>query len=565
MVNNSNDSDLRKKYARKPDLDKMRNKLPPVYIALLKHHFTAIGRNEAQINLLVGIYGIGKRAIVNQLSEEFDYRVIHIGVPYLSKLDIYGFEYTPSIDFFTCTDEYLKFARGMVDTLKNRLNEIEEEESGESMLSLVRINDPDTEEIKKSIKRMVNKLENESKTPVLLLDEIAQSDDIFRKTLCTIVDHKKFVDYHRSYSYNINECRIVATANAPVEFKEGEKQENPKVEAYYDKFIINEINLYSGFYDYFSKLRLSPKEVFPQWLEWAKDSDNGDIHPLVLDFIGENVDIAYDLRPITVGQYDQNEEIFPIVHSTFWAWEKISNYIKSIDLNKKSINENIIFGLIGENQGKEFLDLLLKKGYGIVQAKDQKDEIDSIVVDSLDSNLPLSLVADSGFDITEKVIHSIEIEKGYKVELFDLSTKASSDIICKPVTIDILDYIGGIAAGSIKKDDELMRAIEKLKEECLIPKTVAVRLLDTEIEQRLEKAIESKTPTVILFKNFNLSADPAIQRVIFQAVLNNELCGVKINPGLFKIIITGSLSDRSEKTFQFGADLILNTVHYRRV
>ena len=188
-----------------------------------------------QIPMLIGLSGIAKSAIVKSITERLDrdedylksnpygMRLVDFRVAFMSALDINGmfsqYEYSdktvntrisPTIEFFSCTDEYLEFARRMVKLLENRLA---------NSLTL-------SSQDRLELTQLLNKFKYESKTPVFFFDEITRSSQDIQGALSIIVNQRLYQQYH------LNEARMISATNIPYIDKEfNSKKEREQFES----------------------------------------------------------------------------------------------------------------------------------------------------------------------------------------------------------------------------------------------------------------------------------------------------------------------------------------------
>ena len=171
--------------------------------------------------------------------------------------------------------------------------------------------------------------------------------------------------------------------------------------------------------DRFNKIPLHPEEVYPKWIEWAKNN----FVQIVVDYLTAYPDRSYDISPAVdkAHDYDRTDDLVP-AYPTFRAWENISDYLKTLDDKKFSVD--IINGLLGEKNGAKFMNYLKLNGYsskylGKSGTEEHLDQLTDFVSDSLDAGLPTMVMGVSGLGKTTRIREYCQ-KNGYDFELISL-------------------------------------------------------------------------------------------------------------------------------------------------
>ena len=221
-----------------------------------------------RVLMLIGHSAVAKSARVKAIADKLGFRMIDLRTAFMSRLDLQGLTeivynpdgtvnstQAPMQDIITCTDEYIKFCRAAIPEIEKAYNEEE---------------DP---EVRKNIKRTLDNFRECAKPPILFLDEVNRTEASVRQVLTNILSSKTFMGHKMSMA------RIVSAAN----FAIGSSEELQ------DVFQTNNTTD-SAFNDRFEAIPITPQDVLPSWLSWAKSQKNGrqNIHQAILDFLEKN-------------------------------------------------------------------------------------------------------------------------------------------------------------------------------------------------------------------------------------------------------------------------------------
>ena len=494
-----------------------------------------------QIPMLIGLSGIAKSAIVKSITEKLDrdetylknnpygMRLVDFRVAFMSALDINGmfnqYEYSdktintrvsPTIEFFSCTDEYLKFARRMVKLIESKLF---------NPLTL-------TNRDKVELEQLLNKFKYESKTPVFFFDEITRSSQDIQGALSIIVNQRLYQQYH------LNEARMIAATNLPYMNKKfNSKKEREQFESKLANIFIKTNIKDVALVDKFKRIKISPEDVRPSWFSWAESN----IDFSVLTFLKNNPDLLYDVSPI-IESSDENLLIRKVIpaYPNYRTWENISDYIKYIKSNhRKDLNKLIISGLIGESTANKFLEYFIVN-YPDIKIKEDVS-LDTLVEDTLNANLPLMLVGVPGIGKTSRIKDYCD-KYGFDRLVISLATMDRTELMGAATQRDFITQIGGKTSDILNRLN-LIEEVNQIKELITdFPDNLTVRSPRYDLVQRVKKSVDYNQILVLVFDEANRSIDPITQSVIFKAISDNEIFGIKFPKDRIRIVVIGNLS-----------------------
>lgn len=340
-LNEDDIEDLVKSLASTGVVRNVQSKEPPFY-QMIRNYLGGSNAGE-KIPLLVGMSGIAKSAMVSSLANEFGMRLVDLRVSFMSRLDVDGLtqiigaetgtpfsQSAPMMEFLTCTDEYIEFSRKMVTVIEDKLKTASDSE------------------VIRDLEEALVKFKESSKIPVLFLDEITRSDKSIRGALTTIINQRIY------NQYNLKMARLIAATNAPVGY-----EDDPDMEDFFIGASLEDVAVL----DRFNKVAITPEEVMPIWKKYIENE--GDFSKEIIDYLNDNPRYAYDISPAVdkAHDYDREDNLIP-PYPTFRAWKNVSDFLKSLKSQSSTeINKDILFGLLGDKHGEEFLDYLKGRGY----------------------------------------------------------------------------------------------------------------------------------------------------------------------------------------------------------
>lgn len=514
---------------------------PPFY-EVIKLYLQSSTPTE-KIPLLVGMSGIAKSAMVKDIANQLGMRMVDLRVSFMSRLDIDGLSEivgkeigepvtinAPMVEFLTCTDEYIEFSKKAVTLIEEKLKTVEDEYQ------------------KSQLQVALNKFKESAKVPVLFFDELTRSDKSIRGALTTIINQRLYGQYH------LNQARMIAATNAPVGYEDDDDMQDLFIGASLEDVAV---------LDRFNKIPLHPEEVYPKWIEWAKSH----FVQVVVDYLTAYPDRSYDISPAVdkAHDYDRTDDLVP-AYPTFRAWENISDYLKTLDDKKFSVD--IINGLLGETNGAKFMNYLKLNGYsskylGQSGTEEHLDQVTDFVSDSLDAGLPTMVMGVSGLGKTTRIREYCQ-KNGYDFELISLSTKDRLDIMGPPAKVDITRYIAKENSG-ILDELGLTTELSDLKTQSGLPNCVTVRSPKSELQERIRKSTESGRPLVLLMDEFNRCIDPTVQSSIFQAISDNQFGGVHFKKGQVKVALAGNIGETTREAGRVDAALTARAVQFKKL
>ena len=482
------------------------NKTP--YIDEIESYLRSDDETE-QIPLLVGLSGIAKSAIVKELTEKLDrdmyyrnsspthkygMRLVDFRVAFMSALDINGMfkqdrlsdgtvltRVSPTKEFFTCTDEFIEFAYKMVNLLEQKL----------AILPL-------ENEDRVKLEKLLETFKYYCKIPVFFFDEITRSSIDIQGALTTILNQRLYQQYH------LRRARMIAATNMPVvkkKFKDDKEKElyEDKLSTIFIRTNIRDVALV----DRFTKIKITPEDVQDSWFRWAE----GKINKSIIDFLKINPIYLYDVTPII----ESNSEEFVIgkvipTYPSYRAWENVSIYLDYTVEYNKSINPDIIRGLIGKDCTKVFLDYLTNSDIGenfvIGHSRNKKNKLSEIVKDTLDSGLPLLMVGVPGIGKTSR-IRKYSRDNGYDFLLIALSTMDRTELMGAATQQDFVKYLSRENSEIIDKL-EIEEDINNIKHSIQdFPNTLTVRSPRYDLRMRIENCIRTGQKIVLMFDEAN--------------------------------------------------------------
>lgn len=298
---------------------------------------------QKQVPVLIGESGIGKTALVHDLAEEMDAQVYIFSCSNADPTDLVGplmprrdgtytylrnaeipVEYKPTLE-----DEYAFQEALMVledEGIRDDLAEIEtRSEQLRELQARLRVADMLDEELEKRMRRAtLNARMGEmrsKKRMILFLDELNRmADEAMKNALFPVWNERKLGNY-----------------------KLGE-----------NVWIIGAMNPHDSDYNV-SDIGKDPAERrrlvwipvetnYQLFVRWARKEA---LHPVVVNFVSQNEDVAYDKMARAKGE----------VYANFATWEKISDMLYAIEKDNLPVDGLLTYltGMIGLDQALEFM------------------------------------------------------------------------------------------------------------------------------------------------------------------------------------------------------------------
>lgn len=431
--------------------------------------------------LLIGPSGVAKSALIKQASKDFNMKLIDIRTAFMSRLDIEGLsqkievngEYysasSPMFELIRCTDEYLKVCRGITNLVAAAFNE----ETDES--------------VKEKLCNTLEYLKKESRTPILIFDEISRGEASVRQVLTKILTDKEFM------GYSMREARVVAATNSQLTTS-GEKLDIYAVNEAYDV----------AFYDRFESIYVSPKTMIPFWKSWASENLNKRV---VLESDGNEYDEAHFTSP------DQ-DLVEPF--KCFRTWELASRVYDALD-SGSSLSDSFVSTILG---GSGFLSM------------------DQFIHDCIETNVPGLIISPSGLGKTSRVRNVVK-SNDYEMISINLSEVDRVDLEGLPVKVSLFD--------AIKKGcyftDKLEERVKVVISNSLLPSEVTIRAPKKEYVDTFNRALNSGRKVIIYFDEMNRVQNVSVMSAIFQVISDNRLFGVDFDPKNVRCICSCNLDD----------------------
>lgn len=254
-----------------------------------------------------------------------------------------------------------------------------------------------------------------------------------------------------------------------------------------------------------------------------------------------NPEQLYDVSPI-IESSDEDLLIRKVIpaYPNYRTWENVSDYIRYIlDNSIKEINKLIISGLIGESAGKKFLDYFISRNSEIKLK--ENTSLDTLVEDTLNSNLPLMLVGVPGIGKTSRIKDYCN-KYGYDRLVISLATMDRTELMGAATQRDFITQIGGKSSEVLKRLD-LVEEVNQIKDSITdFPKSLTIRSPRYDLVQRVKKSVDNNQILVLVLDEANRSLDTITQSVIFKAISDNEIFGIKFPKERIRIVVIGNLS-----------------------
>ena len=227
-------------------------------------------------------------------------------------------------------------------------------------------------------------------------------------------------------------------------------------------------------------------------------------------------------------------------YPNYRTWENISDYIKYIKSNhRKDLNKLIISGLIGESTANKFLEYFIVN-YPDIKIKEDVS-LDTLVEDTLNANLPLMLVGVPGIGKTSRIKDYCD-KYGFDRLVISLATMDRTELMGAATQRDFITQIGGKTSDILNRLN-LIEEVNQIKELITdFPDNLTVRSPRYDLVQRVKKSVDYNQILVLVFDEANRSIDPITQSVIFKAISDNEIFGIKFPKDRIRIVVIGNLS-----------------------
>ena len=230
-------------------------------------------------------------------------------------------------------------------------------------------------------------------------------------------------------------------------------------------------------------------------------------------------------------------------YPNYRTWENLSGYIKYLKNNPiKEINRLIISGLIGESASNKFLDYL-KDNHPELKIKEDIS-LDTLVEDTLNANLPLMLVGVPGIGKTSRIKDYCN-KYGFDRLVISLATMDRTELMGAATQRDFISQIGGKSSDVLNRLN-LTEEVNQIKESISdFPESLTIRSPRFDLVQRVKKSVDNNQTLVLVLDEANRSIDPITQSVIFKAISDNEIFGIKFSKDRIRIVVIGNLSGGS--------------------
>lgn len=486
--------------------------------------------------LLVGGTAVAKSALVKELAHKNNMRLVDVRTAFISRLDIEGLTErldidgtvvsynAPMSDMLECSDEYVDYCRRMVPILENYIETTD-----------------DTSKIAPVQKALV-KFREGAKTPVLFFDEITRCEQSVRQVLTKILSDKAFM------GNSLAKARVIAATNSSVEGDE--------------LYQVNQVEDVA-FLDRFESIVVSPADVMDRWRSWAsmdKTANNKNIHPLIMDYIGDNDTRAYDMRPLTE-IYDQTGDLMEVSSTSypnFRTWELVSDYLYA--QTDKTYSPESITGLIGTQHGADFISHL--NGNGWKEKNDTRDYFTRIVDEGMDTGVPTMLIGPSALGKTSRVKKAVK-DRGAEFLEINLAEQDRTDICGTPVKVDIKNHI--MEGIDVQLPPEIEGIMKDELDKTNLPKRVTVKAPKLTIKQKFQQAYALGKDVVLFFDEVNRVQNPSVMSALFEAISDHRIFGVNFDPSRVKIFSACNLGDNTEDAMALDPALSARfSIHRKR-
>lgn len=432
-----------------------------------------------RVPLLIGPSGVAKSALIKEAAEKNDMRVVDIRTAFISRLDIEGLtekieidgkyfsSASPMLSLLKCTDEYLRVARECVKIIEEELTKVSAEE-------------------KVVLEKTLARLKEESKTPVLLFDEITRGEASVRQVLTKIFTDKAFM------GYSMKEARVVAATNAQVN-RSGEDMGIYSTNDAYDV----------AFYDRFESMYVDNKVMDQYWTSWAQKNFRPDVMKMV--------DVPYD------NTHFDNTDIRTALttpYKCYRTWEMVNDYYTRCSSPVTSFVNSIIGGGL------------------------RKLGMTDFIKEAITYNIPALVISSSGMGKTSRV-NQICKSKGYEMIDINLSEIDRLDLEGMPVKRSVASTMfegAQVNKGIFEKVKEIFRTAK-------LPNYCTIRAPKKEFVDKFNKALETGNKVVIYFDECNRVQNVSVMSAIFQVISDHRLFGVDFDPKNVTCILSCNLDD----------------------
>lgn len=485
--------------------------------------------------ILLGLTAVAKSSTIKMLCDRNGYRLVDLRTAFMSRLDFEGltekiqvgddvFSYNgPQSNLVECTDAFIMFCRAAVVKIQERIDTLQtefEQIQGVDAAAAKVLADKIVE-----ITGVLEKYKEKSKPVCLFFDEITRADASVRNALMKIVNEKKFL------TYDMKMAKIVAATNYPVNLP-------INMQEVYHAALTSDV----AFNDRFAPYRVTPESIYDSWIDWARGkppTKPGAVHTEVVDYIDartvEGVGPAYDYNDV-IQKYDQTmdeDDLSTTPFPNYRTWEMVSGYLKRAEA-EKTINPDVITGLIGVRIGTDFCQHLEQNGWTVdTPAPEQK--LDRFVNDCIDGNVPTMLIGPSSIGKTTRLK-----EKARRMGIGDeeiieinLALQDRVDVMGPPVKVPIVQHIGGHVftmndTGGVTSpvDQELAEELASLIPDFGLPEKVTIKAPKLDVASRFQNAMDAGKPIILFFDEMNRVNNEAIMSAVFEAISDYRIFGI---------------------------------------
>lgn len=490
------------------------------------------------VPLLIGPTGVFKSATVKELCKKYNFRLVDFRVAFTSRLDYSGLYHKDVIDgedfsfacpmeeIVTCSDGFREYCVRAVAKLKETLSRgtlISEKTSSGKVVSTTET--PLTDEQIQKINEMIANYNEYQKTPVLFFDEITRNKNKgVEGVLIQMLNQKRFNDM------TLFGCKFVAATNLNLEYDE--------INEVYD---VND-DIDKAFSNRFMPLKVLPKDVQGRWFDWAnlkkKDSENSNIHPLIVQYLEKNDDKVYD-ESVVVKTYnnadiDATIEAAATPYPNYRTWELTSNLVYSS--KDKAINMTILEGLVGKDTANSFMSFLETQGYTRKTLKETDDDVGSFLEDNLEAGLPSLLIGPSSLGKTARVnsyAKKVEKRTGKKPEIIhiNLASMDNVDVMGMPVKKTLTSYITEDTVNDSafkflnKEFKDIAKDIRQNSGTGFV-EYLTVRSPDRGIKERFMEALKEDNMVILFFDECNRVTNSSMMSAMFEAISDYRIFGI---------------------------------------
>lgn len=363
----------------------------------------------------------------------------------------------------------------------------------------------------------------ESRTPILFFDEITRAPMSVRNAFTTILNQKKFQGREMSIA------RLVAATNYPVDMSED-------LAGIFETDEIDDV----ATLDRFESIPVTPKDVFPRWMRWAKQEKKPgrpNIHGLITSYIetayGDDARMmrAYDFEYAVRSAGDDIDKVSITPFPNYRTWEMVSHHLYAVDDGKCTFNAKIVKNLIGNDPGDNLIThinshnpSMIAAGANRLSGGDKDDELTTGVEECMASGVPMLMVGVSGIGKTTRVNNYCR-NNAEQLDI-NLAHVDRTTVMGTPVTADPLSLLNGDSREVLGEKDPIFGELSKIAKGKDIPSAVSRFAPDLNIAKKAEAAAQKGRPLVLFFDEVN-RGNSTVWSAVFEAVSDHRYGGVE--------------------------------------